>query len=72
MSEATLQQRLAERGTSFQELLDDTRCELAIGYLHQPALTVTEIAFLLGFTDASNFTRAFKRWKGVPPSNFRL
>jgi AraC-like DNA-binding protein len=43
-----------------------------INNLHQPALTVTEIAFLLGFTDASNFTRAFKRWKGVPPSNFRL
>ncbi|MFM8499804.1 MAG: AraC family transcriptional regulator [Chakrabartia sp.] len=72
MSEAGLQQKLAERGTGFQELLDETRCELAIGYLHQPALTITEIAFLLGFSDASNFTRAFKRWKGAPPSAFRM
>lgn len=71
MSEAALQQKLAERGTNFHGLLDETRCELAIGYLQQPALTITEIAFLLGFADASNFTRAFKRWKGAPPSSFR-
>ena len=71
MSEAALQQKLAERGTNFHGLLDETRCELAIGYLQQPALTITEIAFLLGFADSSNFTRAFKRWKGAPPSSFR-
>lgn len=72
MSEAALQQKLAERGTNFHGLLDETRCELAIGYLQQPALTITEIAFLLGFADASNFTRAFKRWKGATPSSFRV
>jgi AraC-like DNA-binding protein len=71
LSQSVLQQRLAERGTGFHELLDETRCELALGYLQQPELSITEIAFLLGFTDASNFTRAFKRWKGKAPSAFR-
>ena len=71
MSEAALQQKLTERCTSYHDLLDETRGELAIGYLQQPALTITEIAFLLGFADSSNFTRAFKRWKGAPPSAFR-
>ncbi|MDE2561059.1 MAG: AraC family transcriptional regulator [Sphingomonadales bacterium] len=71
LSQSVLQQRLTERGTSFHELLDETRCELALGYLQQPELSITEIAFLLGFADASNFTRAFKRWNGRAPSAFR-
>lgn len=71
MSEAALQQKLTERCTSYHNLLNETRSELAIGYLQQPSLTITEIAFLLGFADSSNFTRAFKRWKGAPPSAFR-
>jgi len=71
LSQSALQARLAERGTGFHELLDETRCELALGYLQQVELSITEIAFLLGFTDASNFTRAFKRWKGKAPSAFR-
>lgn len=71
LSQTVLQQRLSERGTGFHELLDETRCELALGYLQQPALSITEIAFLLGFTDASNFSRAFKRWTGKAPSSFR-
>lgn len=71
LSQSVLQQRLGERGTGFHELLDETRCELALGYLQQPALSITEIAFLLGFTDASNFSRAFKRWTGKSPSSAR-
>ena len=71
MSPTTLQSRLAQRGTHFQQLLDDTRKELACSYLQQAARSVTEITFLLGFTDTSNFTRAFKRWTGVSPTEFR-
>jgi len=71
MSEASLQARLAERGVSYQKLVDDTRRELALGYLAQEHLSITEITFLLGFTDASNFTRAFRRWVGVSPTRYR-
>jgi len=71
VSEATLQLRLAERNTSFQALLDDTRRELACNYMQQAAMSVTEITFMLGYTDVSNFTRAFKRWTGQSPSSFR-
>lgn len=71
MSASTLQQRLIDRGTSFHELLNDVRRELACGYLRQPGVSVTEITFLLGFTDLSNFTRAFKRWMGTSPTRFR-
>lgn len=71
MSATTLQQRLTERGTSFHELLNDIRQELATGYLRRSGTSITEIAYLLGFTDLSNFTRAFKRWTGMSPTRFR-
>jgi AraC-like DNA-binding protein len=71
MSATTLQAKLAQRGTSFQQLLDDTRKELACSYLRQATRSVTEVTFMLGFADTSNFTRAFKRWTGVSPTEFR-
>ena len=71
MSTSTLHQRLIERGTSFHALLNDLRRELACSYLQQSGVSVTEITFLLGFTDVSNFTRAFKRWTGMSPTRFR-
>jgi AraC-like DNA-binding protein len=71
MSPATLQSKLSQRGTNFQQLLDDTRKELACSYVQQRSRSVTEITFLLGFTDTSNFTRAFKRWTGTSPTHFR-
>jgi len=71
LSQTVMQQRLGERGTGFHELMEETRRELAMGYLQQPELSITEIAFLLGFTDASNFSRAFKRWTGQAPSSIR-
>ena len=71
ISPTTLQFKLGNRGTSFLELLDSTRKELAGSYVRQSALSITEITFLLGFSDTSNFTRAFKRWEGVSPTSFR-
>ncbi len=71
MSPSTLQLKLSQRGTHFQQLLDDTRKDLACSYLRQITRPVTEITFLLGFSDTSNFTRAFKRWTGLSPTDFR-
>ena len=71
MSASTLQTRLARHETSFQSLLDETRKDLACQYVSQPTRSITEITFLLGFTDSSNFSRAFKRWTGHSPSDFR-
>ena len=70
MSESAFQKKLREEGTSYQELLDRTRAELAHHYLEQ-RMSADEVAFLLGFSDCSSFTRAFKRWKGVTPSDYR-
>ncbi len=72
MSKSLMQMRLAERGYTFQHLLDETRRDLVLGYLAQPELSITDITFMLGFSDASNFTRAFRRWMGVSPTNYRL
>ena len=71
MSEATLQSRLAERGTTFQTLVDEAREDLARAYLRQSRYSLTDIAFLLGFSDTSNFARAFRRWVGCSPAEFR-
>jgi len=71
MSASTLQARLARAGLSYQQMLDETRHELALGYVGQSRLSITEIAFMLGFSDLSNFIRAFKRWTGRSPTEFR-
>ncbi|MDP3846140.1 MAG: AraC family transcriptional regulator [Pseudomonas sp.] len=71
LSQRTLQRRLQEEGSSFQQLLDDTRRELVEQYLAQPNLTLLETAYLLGFADPSNFFRAFRRWFGCTPGEYR-
>ena len=71
MSERTLQRRLTEEGTSFVELVDDTRRELAQRYFVNGAYTPTEMSFALGFSDPSNFYRACKRWFGRTPNTLR-
>lgn len=71
MSERTLQRRLAEEGTTFQQMVDDTRRELAQRYLDQPQLGLAQVASRLGFTDRSTFSRACKRWFHLTPSEYR-
>lgn len=71
MSESAFQKKLKVEGTSYQEVLDETRSELAKHYLGKSRLSISEAAFLLGFTDSSNFSRAFKRWTGSSPTDYR-
>lgn len=71
MSARTLIRRLRERGHSFQTLRDSARQERALQLLNSPGTTMREIASTLGFSDAANFSRAFKRWFGVPPTRYR-
>ena len=67
----TLQRKLADEGTSFKQLLDETRRDLAEGYIKNTQVSIGEITYLLGFSEVSNFSRAFKRWTGLAPAEFR-
>jgi AraC-like DNA-binding protein len=67
----SLQRKLAEEGTTFAGLQDETRRTLAHAYLDEGRYTVSEITYLLGFTGVSSFSRAFKRWTGLSPSAYR-
>lgn len=71
MTERSLRRRLADEGTSFRGVHDDVQLQAAIGYLRDTRLTVEAIAELLGFSDAANFRRAFRRWTGKPPLDYR-
>ena len=67
MSLRNLQRRLEEEGTTYREALNETRREIARAYLDEGHSSVTEIAFLLGFTDTNSLSRAFRRWTGLSP-----
>lgn len=71
LSQRTLQRRLAQAGTSYGDVLDATRRELALHHLRDPELQVSEIAYLLGFAEAGSFNRAFRRWTGQTPTEYR-
>jgi AraC-like DNA-binding protein len=71
MSERTLQRRLEEEGTSFIQLMDDTRRELAEQYLGRLQLSLAQAAYLLGFADQSSFFRACRRWFDRSPGEYR-
>ncbi|MTV38084.1 AraC family transcriptional regulator [Duganella radicis] len=71
MSERTLQRRLAEEGTSFTNLVDDTRRELARQSLSAGELSLKMLSFQLGFSEPSAFYRACKRWFGMAPSDIQ-
>ncbi len=71
MSPRTLQRRLSEHGVIFNDVLDTMRSGAARTYLAQRDIAATEIAYLLGFAEQSSFNRAFKRWTGQTPGEFR-
>jgi AraC-like DNA-binding protein len=71
LSPRTLQRRLQAEGSSFADVLDRTRRSTADVYLKERGLALTEIAYLLGFSEQSAFSRAFQRWYGVAPSRYR-
>jgi Helix-turn-helix domain len=61
----------APQVTSFREVVDDARKQLAVGYLGDRRLAVSEVAYLLGYSEAGAFVRAFKRWTGKTPGEMR-
>ena len=71
VSPRTLQRRLKEEGLTYKAIIEDLRKEFAISYMQQPNLSVSEIAFLLSYADASAFIRSFKRWEGASPASWR-
>lgn len=71
LSKRSLQRRLSEEGTNFQELLNKTRFEMSERYLKYSGLSVPEISCLLGFRDTSSFFRAFHGWTGMTPGDYR-
>ena len=70
-SPRTIQRRLYERGLSFNDVVANTRLDLARRYLSDTSLTLTDVAFLLGYSDLSAFSRAFRRWTGQTAITFR-
>lgn len=70
-SRRTLQRRLEQAGTSLRELVDEERKALALSYIKQKRLSLSDIALLLGFSELSAFTRAFTRWTNMTPSEYR-
>ena len=68
---SSLQRDLRSEGTSFRDVREDTRQRLAKGYVQDGDISLQEVAFLLGFSDQSNFSRAFRRWTGKSPKDWR-
>ncbi len=71
MTPQTLRRRLKEANTSYQEIKDSIRKDASVYYLSKPELSIDEIALLMGFSEASSFHRAFKKWTGKTPSRYR-
>jgi AraC-like DNA-binding protein len=71
MSVRTLQRRLRLEGVSFEEIGDDIRTTLAKSYLRDSGMSISEVSYLLGFSEPSAFSRAFRNWTGTSPQDFR-
>jgi AraC-like DNA-binding protein len=67
----TLNRKLHAEGTSFTQILDDVRCNLASEYLRSTRLSIEDISELVGFSEAANFRHAFRRWTGSTPARYR-
>jgi len=67
---STLQRQLAGEGTNYKEIREQTRAELAEEYVREGRYSLSQIAYLLGFSDQSNFSRAFRRWTGKSPGQY--
>jgi AraC-like DNA-binding protein len=71
MGTRTLSRRLAAEGLTFSRILDDLRANLALRYLAEPSLSVSQVAWFLGFQEVAAFTHAFRRWTGMTPTEAR-
>jgi AraC-like DNA-binding protein len=71
MGSKTLERRLARRSESFSALLDETRCKAAKHYLEETDMRISQVAYMAGYTEAPALVRAFKRWTGATPMQFR-
>jgi len=71
LSRRTLQRRLKAEKTSFQKILQEVRADLAVRYLRDERLKALEVAMLLGYSNISSFTTAFKSWYDMPPAEYR-
>ncbi len=71
MSERTLSRRLAEEGVTFRAIVEQQRQRMAFRYLGDPAIRPTQIAYLLGYSEPSAFSHAFRRWTGQSPAEYR-
>jgi AraC-like DNA-binding protein len=71
MSARTLARRLADEGTTYEEVVDQLRRSLALQYVKEPGLSLSQIAWLLGYEGSSSFNHAFLRWTGRSPSAAR-
>jgi AraC-like DNA-binding protein len=72
MSTRTLARRLAGEGTTFEEVVDELRQSLALQYIRSPSISLSQIAWLLGYEGSTSFNHAFRRWTGGPPSAARI
>ena len=71
LSPRQLNRKLSEEDTNFRTLLVECRRELAEQYINDSSLSLTEISYLLGFSEASSFSRAYRRWTGKSPTQAR-
>ncbi|MDO6467599.1 AraC family transcriptional regulator [Neptunomonas phycophila] len=72
LSERTLRRKLISEGSNFQKIKDIVRRDKAIHYLSQPSIPIAQVSSLLGFSEPTAFTRAFKQWTGESPTSYRL